>query len=141
MSVVIDASVGIQWVVDESTSALALPLLDALPRVPDLFYAECANILWKMVARDELSAGEARDCAETLALAQLEVVPSRLLFEEAVQLAIELQHPAYDCIYLALARIADMPLVTADRRLIRRVSECGQPELARLVRPLAPSEH
>ena len=36
---------------------------------------------------------------------------------------------------------AVLALVTADRRLIRRVSECGQPELARLVRPLAPGEH
>ena len=35
-------------------------------------------------------------------------------------LAVRLQHPAYDCFYLALARQASCPLVTAGKRLIER---------------------
>ncbi len=33
-----------------------------------------------------------------------------------------LDHPAYDCFYLALAEARDAPMVTADRRLLNRGS-------------------
>ena len=52
MSVVIDASVGIQWVVKEAGSVRAVKLLDRSPVVPGLFFAECANIRWKKVERN-----------------------------------------------------------------------------------------
>jgi predicted nucleic acid-binding protein len=36
----------------------------------------------------------------------------------ACRLAIDLNHPAYDCFYLAMAIAEDIPLVTADRRFL-----------------------
>jgi predicted nucleic acid-binding protein len=42
---------------------------------------------------------------------------------DAVSLATELDHPVYDCFYLALAQRLDVPLGTADRafwRMVRR---------------------
>ena len=39
-----------------------------------------------------------------------------------MRLAIEIGHPAYDCIYLALARRLGAPLVTADMRFVNRVA-------------------
>jgi predicted nucleic acid-binding protein len=44
------------------------------------------------------------------------VVPSVQLHREALSLAIALNHPAYDCFYLALAIAEDDVLITADRR-------------------------
>ena len=35
----------------------------------------------------------------------------------ASTIALELDHPVYDCIYLACTEIEGVPLVTADRRL------------------------
>ena len=46
--------------------------------------------------------------------AEVELLPMRSLFEVATSLAIELDHPAYDCIYLALAVEHDCRFVTAD---------------------------
>ncbi len=44
------------------------------------------------------------------------------LARTALAIAIELDHPVYDCIYLALARRRGAPLVTLDRRLTARLA-------------------
>jgi predicted nucleic acid-binding protein len=49
------------------------------------------------------------------------LVPSRALLESATRLAIELDHPAYDCLYLALAVENDCRFVTADKRLVNKI--------------------
>ncbi len=39
------------------------------------------------------------------------------LTEDAFEIAVSLNHPVYDCFYLALARRESAPLVTADKHL------------------------
>jgi predicted nucleic acid-binding protein len=58
-----------------------------------------------------------------LASPLLELASTRSLMEPATRIAIELDHPAYDCIYLALAAERDCPFVTADERLLRKLDE------------------
>ena len=41
----------------------------------------------------------------------------RALLEPATELAIAIDHPAYDCAYLALAEVLSCDLVTADHKL------------------------
>ena len=36
-----------------------------------------------------------------------------------------LDHPAYDCVYLALARVRALRFVTADTRLVRKFNAAG----------------
>jgi predicted nucleic acid-binding protein len=55
------------------------------------------------------------------------------LTEQAMQLALTLGHPAYDCFYLALAEVTDAPFVTADEALVRRVGAAGLPVAVRLL--------
>ena len=45
------------------------------------------------------------------------IEPDRYLQAEALALACHLDHPVYDCLYLALARREAAVLVTADKRL------------------------
>lgn len=136
MTVVIDASIGIQWVVRETGSAQAVRFIDRSPIVPGLFFAECANILWKKVERKELSVIAAQDRAAALSMVSLDIVPDTDVFEHALALACELGHPAYDCIYIAAARLRKVPLVTADRRLIERCKLGGPSWLRNLVRDM-----
>jgi predicted nucleic acid-binding protein len=122
---VIDASVAIKWVIEEHGTREALTLHRHRLFAPDLLMAECANVLWKKARRKELSADEARLAAGLLQRADVELLPMRPLLESATALAIALDHPAYDCIYLALAGSLSCDLVTADQRLSAKALPAG----------------
>ncbi len=123
-SCVIDASVAVKWVVEESGTAEALALRSQYRLIaPDLLAAECANILWKKVQRKELLRSEALLAARLLQSAEVELVPSHSHMEEATRMAVDLDHPAYDCLYLALAAEQQCPFVTADERLVKKLRE------------------
>lgn len=114
---VVDSSVAIKWVVDEKNSPEALALFRHRLYAPELLIAECANVLWKKARRNELTTDEALLCARLLQSADVEFSPMRPLLESATRLALLLDHPAYDCVYLALAETLSCDLVTADARL------------------------
>jgi len=120
---VIDASVAVKWVIEEDGTAQALALRGKTLMAPDLLVAACANILWKKVRRHELSEPEALFAAGLLARADIELMPMRPYLEAATRIALTLDHPAYDCIYIALAEAQGHPFVTADAGLLRKVGE------------------
>jgi predicted nucleic acid-binding protein len=126
-SFVIDASVVIKWVVDEPGTAQALLLRRHRLLAPDLLIAECANILWKKVRRKELLEEEALVATGLLARSDIEFEPMIGVFEAAVRIAILLDHPAYDCCYLALAAAHDCAFVTADDALVNKTRLAGLP--------------
>jgi predicted nucleic acid-binding protein len=120
----IDASIAVKWVVQEDGTSEALGLRRRAKLVaPELLAAECANILWRKVQRDELSRDEAFLAARLIQAADIEFLPARHLLEAATRIAVELDHPAYDCVYLALAVERDCRFVTADERLVRKLNE------------------
>ena len=123
---VIDASIAIKWVAPERLSEQAIALLDGPKLVaPDLLIAECANILWKKVMRGEMDRETAVVAAQAIGQVDVELVPSRSFLAAALKLAIELSHPAYDCLYLALALACDARFITADERLERKLQQHG----------------
>lgn len=118
---VIDASIAVKWVVDEDGTLEALSVRKHALVAPDLLIPECANILWKKVRLGELTVDEAAFAARLLARADVDLAPMRSVMEEATRIAVSLDHPAYDCLYLALAESRGMPFATADERLLRKV--------------------
>ncbi len=129
---VVDASVGIKIFVEEDFSDAADRLFDELARnplarfyVPDLFFVECANILWKYVRRFHYPPENARqDVADLRALALLTVSTADLL-APALELAMTYDITTYDASYAALARQLSLPLITADERLVRKLTGSG----------------
>lgn len=135
---VIDASVAVKWVVDEVRTPEALKLHDLCRLIaPDLLVPECANILWKKVQRKELLKDEALLAARLLQGAEIELLPTRSLLESATRIAIDLDHAAYDCLYLALALEHDCRFVTADEGFIRKLGQGRERRLRERVLSLA----
>jgi predicted nucleic acid-binding protein len=129
---VIDASVGIQLCIAEPLSGHARALLDqasATPparfSVPDLFYVECANILWKHVRRLNYSAAQAVQDIVQVRTLPVQSVPTADLVEDGLPLALAHGISAYDACYLALAQRLNRPLVTADQALVRKLAGAG----------------
>jgi predicted nucleic acid-binding protein len=90
--------------------------------VPDLFFAEVGNALWRIGQRPGFDRAVLTQAYGALLAALSSVAPVRTLASEALDLAYRLDHPFYDCAYLALARREAVPLVTADTRLLRKVA-------------------
>ena len=91
--------------------------------VPDLFFAELANVVWQYVTRAgvPLSRGlELLDDAESLITRS---IPASALWHRALELAVERSHPAYDTLFVALAEAEGTHLVTRDARLKKRFPE------------------
>jgi hypothetical protein len=79
------------------------------------------------------AAFRANDCiaARLLQGAEIELLPMRFLFEAATRMSIEIDHPAYDCLYVALAVEKECSFVTADERFPRKLHQGRQPKLRR----------
>ena len=113
---VVDASVGVKWVVAEPHEAEALGLLDGRVKlhVPAHFYVEVASTVWKkVVLRGELSADDGRDVRRRLDQIPLDIHPTDILFE----IALATKRTVYDCLYIALAARLGCAAVTADAKL------------------------
>jgi predicted nucleic acid-binding protein len=129
---VVDASVVIKLFVDEELSDRAIALFGLLrgddpPRfyVPDLFFIECANILWKYVRRLGLQQKDALHAISNLIKLPLHPVATTALLPGSLALAIENGITAYDAGYVSLADRLNTTLVTADGKLIRKLGNCG----------------
>ena len=127
---VVDASIAVKWVVEEDGTPQALALRQRARLIaPELLVAECANILWKKVRRRELSKDEAVLASRLLQAAEIELQSTRSLLEPATRIAIELDHPAYDCVYIALAVANGCQFVTADESLVHKLDQSRQQAL------------
>ncbi len=91
--------------------------------VPDLFYIECANILWKRVMRrKDLEARLARQHIADLRHLQIPSVGMATLAERAVEIGMIYDITSYDASYVALAEECGVPLLTGDQRLINSLA-------------------
>jgi predicted nucleic acid-binding protein len=134
VTIVVDASVALKWVLDEADSEAAVALLDETLVAPALWLIEAANALWRRSLRGELTEEQA--LARLLEL--LEAPVSTVAIEDdlvsAAHIANVLKHPVYDCLYLALALREGAEVVTADARFAAVVEQ--HPDFAGKVRRL-----
>lgn len=124
MKYALDASIAVKWVLPEPDSSNALALeADYRNQVhellaPDTFPVEVAHALTKAERRKLLLPGEgATRLAHVLSYPPLlhRYLP---LLAKAVDLASQARIGVYDCLYVALARVEQCRVVTADQRLL-----------------------
>ena len=125
MALIVDASVAIKWFIDEPGSEVARRLWRDEPDLlaPDLLVPEVCNAAWRKVRLGESHPAQAKQIADRLRRGVLALRPTAPLASRALELAFALDHPVYDCFYLALAEAEQVGLVTADRRLESRLRD------------------
>jgi predicted nucleic acid-binding protein len=123
MALIVDASVAIKWFIDEPGSDRARRLWRNEPELlaPDLIVPEVCNAAWRKVRLGQSIPAQAKQIAARLRQGVLEFRPTAVLASRAVELALSLDHPVYDCFYLALAESERTELLTADLRLRSRL--------------------
>jgi predicted nucleic acid-binding protein len=123
---VLDASVAVKWVIPSSTETLRDHALQLLKRyadgeidfvVPDIFWAETGNVLWKGVRTLRWNAEFAEQSAVEMKAQNFTTVSSTALLSDALKIAIFHERSVYDCLYVALAIQYKTEMITADERL------------------------
>ena len=130
-TLVVDASVAVKWTFPEFLEPLA-GQADSLLRqyfhgqirlvVPDLFWSEIPNFLWKSVRQQKMPAMRAEEALNTMLSRSFPTVPSRDVLSEALSIAVQFNRTAYDGIYVALAVALQTQLITADERLVNALA-------------------
>ncbi len=129
----VDTSVVAKWAIVEEDSDLAFALFGTDLAAPDVLHAELGNVLWKKVRRGQITPEHAlASFAEVRS--QLDFLPTKGLETRALEIAFAIDHPVYDCFFLAVAEATELTLITADRGLVR---SCANTDFAALLEPLA----
>jgi predicted nucleic acid-binding protein len=125
-ALVVDASVAAKWFLpsnDEPLSGEALALLGRFSDgeirfiVPDLFWPELGNVLWKAVRKGRCRRESAESAISLLTQQNILTISSTTLITEAFAIATTFDRPVYDSLYVAAALASKAQLVTADERL------------------------
>jgi predicted nucleic acid-binding protein len=111
--IVVDASVAVQWIVDEPGANLSAALIAREDMIaPSLFVVEVANALRRKMRDGQATEEQARmgisRAAERVDVRQFDL----RLVERAFDISVLLRHPIYDCLYLALAESLSALFVT-----------------------------
>jgi predicted nucleic acid-binding protein len=128
---VLDASVAVKWAAPLARE----PLTDESVRlfrsytngevdfiVPDVFWAEIGNVLWKGTRQERWHKDEAEAIAEDMRSRDFKTVSSLTLLPEALRIAFAYGRAVYDSLYVALAVQSKTELITADERLVNAVA-------------------
>jgi predicted nucleic acid-binding protein len=126
---VVDASVAIkQFIPNEPLTPKVNQLFAHLTNpqtaifVPDLFYIECGNIIWKYVRARLYAVADVPADLATLKSFPLRVVSTADLMADAVNIGLAYGISAYDASYVALSQQVGATLLTLDGKLIRALA-------------------
>jgi predicted nucleic acid-binding protein len=90
---------------------------------PDSLRAELANVCWQWVRHRDLPLEVAIDVLHDADALISHTFPGEHLWERALELAVDADHPAYDAMFVAAAEIAGTRVVTFDQDLKRAFTD------------------
>ena len=130
VAVVADTSVILKLFFEEADSGKAILLFQNLAAgttrilIPDIVPAEFINVLWVKYRQRQADAEECRTILGlfTELVKKLEIVPTMALAAEVLDDSIHYDHACYDILFVALGKRLEVPLVTADAALCRKLA-------------------
>jgi predicted nucleic acid-binding protein len=121
----LDTAVAVKWFVTEEDSKRPLDLQQAHIRddlqlhAPDILLMESANAL----RYAGLSEERILQNLETIPALGVEIIPFSFdVLNSAVSLSLQHDVTVYDAYFLALAQTMEIPLITADRKMLSRLT-------------------
>lgn len=129
--IVVDASVAVQWFVpgQETDQAVALLRSDQKLLAPASIRIEVAATFIRLLRLNHIDGSNAqllldkwRQCLKRQAVGLEETLHH---LEAAEGLSMALSHPLQDCLYLAMAKRLQIPLVTADKGFFATATAAG----------------
>ena len=123
MILAVDSSVVVKTFVEEADSRLVDDILfpPTELHVPDLVFDEVANVFWRHWRTGQMSEVQVIEAMSDLQKLFSAVRLLRSPAAGASETSCSLEHPIYDCSYLALAERLAVPFLTADQWLRRKV--------------------
>ena len=117
----------VSWFANEPQARDAARLLErqSMLLAPDFMAVEATNAWWKKLRRRDMTLVEVEDAVTRLLRLDIVWTAAATLLRPSIELAAELGHPIYDCIYLALAVSRSAVLATADGRLRQGAQRVG----------------
>ena len=91
--------------------------------VPDLMKAELTNVVWQSIRHKKTEKEEGLRALKDAEALITETVKTNQLWEYALELAVEKNHPAYDTLFIALAAARNTKVITFDRKMCRTFPE------------------
>ena len=124
---IVDASVAVKWVVEEPLRDVARDLLGQSEELyaPDFVLVEVASALAIKAMRQEISLRQAIEGAKAIERFYDQLQPTQQLIQQAMKFAFAIEHPVYDCLYLACAEALTTVVVTADSRFDAKAKSNG----------------
>jgi predicted nucleic acid-binding protein len=124
---VIDSSVYMKHLIPDPLSDQVDDLLACIVQpgtelfVPDLFYIECTNVLWKYIRAGQYNIADLSDDLMELQSLPFQAVCTSDLMIDAINIAVVQSITAYDACYVALAHQVSAPLLTLDIKLVNKM--------------------
>jgi predicted nucleic acid-binding protein len=117
--IVLDASAVIEWLIKSPTGQKVDRRLFSFPpptlHVPHLLDVEVAQVLRRYVRENVMTVPRGEEALQDLHDLALDRYPHDILIPRVWELRTTLT--AYDAVYVALAELLDVPLVTCDRKI------------------------
>jgi predicted nucleic acid-binding protein len=115
--IVVDASILVTALADDGDGGerVRRRLIDENLAAPELVDLEVTSVLRRLTAQRELDQVRALRAIEDLGDLRIELVSHRPLLERCWQLRDNLT--VHDAVYVALAELLEVPLLTADRKV------------------------
>jgi predicted nucleic acid-binding protein len=124
VTLVLDANVALKWFLPDeplAENALAIVRGGSVLVAPDILIAEVCNGAWRSARLGRITQGQLQELSAILPRFFDALVDAATLAPRAVAIANDLDHPVYDCLYVALAELRQASLVSADLRLLQKL--------------------
>jgi len=130
VKLVIDASVAVKWLVIEERHELARDVLrdGFFLSAPDLLLTEVANALRNKVRTGMIGEAQGRAALTELPRYFDRFFGPRDTLVKAFEIALKINHPVADCVYLACAQESGAALLTDDETLHQRAQQLRSDE-------------